>query len=192
VNEVIERRRAHRIRVVHGGTGRPYPLVAARLAEPAWPHWHLRRRDADVVLSADVARLGDEPASTTVEVTLTDSAALERFTQRSFAATLQQGADLDVTLTLTVQPVVLEVVLTKPSGQPAANAQVEARATDNGNTLLTVPLPAAAAGSNVYRSAATSWDPALAPFGIYVGGAKRATVALDYTRPVTRLPLIEP
>jgi len=189
--ETIERRRAHRIRVVHGGTGRPYPDVTARLTDPVWPHWVLRVAGADVILSADVARLAGEPATTAVEVSVADPAALERFTARTYTATLGAGADLDVTLTLTAAPAQLEVVLVRPNGAAAPNRAVEA-VPGGAAAGPAVPLPAVAPGSNIYRSAPTSWDPARAPFVINVDTKRRGSVAPDYARPVTRVRLIEP
>jgi hypothetical protein len=187
---VAERRRAHRIRVVHGGTGRPYPEVRATLAEPAWPHWHLAVKGADVVLSADTARLVDEPATTTVEVTLTDLTVLERFTAPSFSTTVSRGGDLDATLTLTPRPSVLEVVLVKTDGSERTGRTVTAR--PKGNGAPAIPLPGVTSGSNIYRSAPHVWDPALAPYVIDVNTNRRGSVVPDHNRAVTRIRLIDP
>lgn len=178
----------HHVEVVHGGTGKRYADVEARLVEPAWPHWRLRQRGADVVLSADAARAPAEPATTDLEVRVADDALRGRFTGGGVARiTLAQGGDANRSLTLPVQDVQLEVTLVRANGDPRPGRTVQARL--NGTT---VPLPAIAAGSNVYRSALRSWDPAFQPFGVFVNGTRKASASLDYTRPVTRIRVIDP
>jgi len=187
IAELLERRLAHRVRVVHGGTLRPYDRIDARLTEPAWPHWSLRVRGADILLSAEVRWLADEPAATTVEVEVADPAVRERFAAGGAASVdLAGGADFAVTLVLQPQPVVLEVVLVGPDGSARPGRTVRARG--NGHTVdLTAP-----AGSNVYRSAPSAWEPAQQPYAIHVNDNRRGTAALDFTRPVTRVRVIDP
>jgi hypothetical protein len=185
--ELLEHRLAHRVRVVHGGTGRPYERIDARLTDPAWPHWRLRVRGADVVLSADARRLPDEPATTTVAVQVTDLAMLERFADGgATTVALARGDDEAVTLTLEALPDVLEVRVVDADGKPRTGRTVTASGKDNGHV---VPLPAADAG--VYRSAATAWEPARQPYVIHVNDQRRGTVAFDYARPLTRIQVVD-
>jgi hypothetical protein len=186
----MERRRAHRIRVVHGGSGKPYPAVRAALAEPVWPHWRLDLKGADIVLSAALERLPDEPATTTVDVWPTELAQLERLTADHFTTTIARNADVNAVLTLTAAPSMVEVVLVGADGAPRPSKTVEARPKGNGSPA--VPLPAASSGSNVYRSAPFTWNPAHAPYAIHVGGTKRGVVTPDHTRAITRIRVIDP
>jgi hypothetical protein len=186
--ETISQRLLHRVEVVHGGTGRPYGHVRARLVEPVWTYWRLRRRGSNVLLSTEAAFEPEEPATTTLEVEVTESDMLERFQNGGVAQIqLSRGTDEERTLTLPVENVVLEVTLVRANGTPRTGRTVQAR-----SGALAVGLPAVNPTSNVYRSAPTSWDPALQPWGIFVNGTKQASASLDYTRPVTRLTAIDP
>src|SRR5207245_762084 len=51
VDEIDVLRVLHHVRILHGGTGRPYDLVQARLVDPAWRGWVMRLRGADLVLA---------------------------------------------------------------------------------------------------------------------------------------------
>jgi len=187
VTDTLSLKLVHHVRIVHGGTGLPYPRVDARLVEPAWQYWRLRQRGADLLLSVDAVFAGREPATTTLEVASDEEQLLERFQNDGVAqVVLHRGADADVVLTLPTAPVQLEVVLTQQDGTPRNGRNVRAR-----SGALNVPLPEVG-GTNVYRSAPRAWDPALQPYGIFVNGTKRATASLDYTRPVTRVLVIDP
>jgi hypothetical protein len=187
VTETLSLRLVHRVTVVHGGTGARYANVNAQLADPRWPHWRVRRRGADILLSVDSAFVASEPATTVVEVETTQDELRERFAGGGAGqVVLHKGADALVELTLAVVPVQLEVVLTRQDGTARTGRTVEAR-----SGALTVALPAVG-GTNVYRSASRLWDPALQPFGIYVNGTKRTSCSLDYTRPVTQVRVIDP
>ncbi|HEV2875599.1 MAG TPA: hypothetical protein VGW14_10645 [Thermoleophilaceae bacterium] len=177
----------HRVRVLHGGTRRPYERVNARLAEPAWPHWVLRKRGADILLSTHDHLADTLPASTGVEVRLADPAAIERFALGDGAATvsLASGADQLKELVLDPVPVGLEVRLRRPDGTPAANLAVEARATSE-----TVALPEGPAGSGIYAAGPRAWKPE--PYAIRVDGDGRRTIALDHTKPMTRVQFTYP
>jgi hypothetical protein len=186
MSDALSLRLLHRVRVVHGGTGAPYARVTARLVDPTWPHWRLGRRGADVLLSADAVFAGREPPTTLIEVASTEEQLLERFARNGVAQlVVRQGQDADVALTLAVEPVQLEVALTKQDGTPRTGRTVEAR-----SGAVTVAL--AEVGGGVYRSAAGLWDPALQPYGIFVNGTKVTSSSLDYTRPVTRVRVIDP
>ncbi|MGZ4351980.1 MAG: hypothetical protein ACXVZ4_00420 [Gaiellaceae bacterium] len=187
MTDTFSLRLLHHVTVVHGGTGDPYPHVNVQLGDPVWPHWRLRRRGADVLLSADAVFAGREPATTLLEVETSEEQLLQRFADGGVGQlVLHKGADADVQLTLAVTPVQLEVVLTRQDGTARTGRTVEAR-----SGVLTVPLPAVG-GTNVYRSAPRLWDPALQPYGIFVNGTKRTSCALDYSLPVTRVRVIDP
>jgi hypothetical protein len=184
--ETLQRQMLHHVLVVHGGTGRRFDRITARLVDPVWPYWRLRRRGADLVLSTETRWEPKLPATTSVEVAVADDSLLERFQNSGTAqVVLNRGTDADLTLTLVPEPVVLEVVLTKQDGTPRPGRTVEARG--NGDVVALT----AAAGSNVYRSPARAWDPAQQPYGVFVAGQKQASVSLDYTRPVTRVKVID-
>jgi hypothetical protein len=188
MTETISQVLLHRVQVLHGGTGRPYGHVHATLVDPAWSYWRLRHRGSDLLLSTDARFAPEEPATTTLEIEVTELDMLERFQNGGVAQiVLNQGTDEERTLTLPVQDVVLEVTLVHPNGTPHTGRTVEAR-----SGAVTVPLPALNAGSNVYRSAPTSWDPALQPFGIFANGTRQTYASLDYSRPVTRLRAVDP
>jgi hypothetical protein len=189
--DLDELRVYHRIRVVHGGTGRPYAGIEAALTDPVWPHWLLRVRGADVVLATHDRFAADRPANTPVELHVTDLLLLERFANNGVAAiTLRRNLDTDVTLTLTPTLVTLEVELVNRLGAAHTGLTVAAESTGGFN----VPLPEVTPG--IYRSAAAMWPPALQPFRITDGvGAvlsQPGQVAIDYTRPVTRVRQIAP
>lgn len=177
----------HHVRVVHGGTGLPYGQVEARLAEPAWPHWLLRRRGADVVLAASGRFAADEPAQTALEVSVADERVLERFANGGVAdVVLHQGADRDVDLVLQPTPVALEVAVVDRNGAPRTGRTVQARS--NGTVVAALPE----VGGGVYRSAPTTWDPQHQPFRIYVNTKLRGQTALDYERAITRVRVVDP
>lgn len=188
--DLDELRVYHRIRVVHGGTGRPYARFEAALTDPVWPHWLLRARDADVVLATHDRFAADRPATTSVELHVTDLFLLERFANRGVATiVVRRDLDADVTLTLTPTPATLEVELVNRAGAPHTGLTVAAESTGG----FSVPLPEITSG--IYRSAATTWPPGLQPFRITYGvGAvlSPGQVAIDYTRPVTRVRQIAP
>ena len=178
----------HRVAVVHGGTGRPWTDFDVRIVEPAWRHWRLRKREAVCVLSTLDRFASREPAQTTLEIAVPVPALLERFANGGVATvTLNRGADASVTLTLDPVPVELEVTLSRSNGTPGTGRTVEARG--NGHT---VPLPALGATSNVYRSAPTVWDPARQPYRIFVNNNQRGFASLDYHQQVTRVRVTEP
>jgi len=188
---LLERERllvVHRVYVVHGGTGKPWPDFHVRIADPAWPRWRLRKRGAVCVLSTLDRFAAEEPAQTTLEIRVSQPELLERFIAGGVSTIdLHSGADTEVTLVLTPVPVQLEVTLIGSNGAPSTGRTVEARG--NGHT---VALPALAAASNVYRSAPTAWDPAEQPYRIFVNNTQRAFASLDYRRPITRIQVIEP
>jgi hypothetical protein len=176
----------HRIRIRHGGTGRPFDDVRARLLDPAWPHWLLRLRGADVVLAAEERFASDLPATTDVEVAVDDPRLLERFQNGGVVTkTLRRGLDGDVEVTLDPVPVSLEAAVVDRGSAPKTGRTVEAR----GNGTV-VALPETSPG--VYRSAATTWNPQQQPFRIFVDNQQRGQAALDYTRPITRIRIIDP
>ena len=176
----------HRIRIRHGGTGRPFDDVRVRLVEPAWPFWVLRLRGADVVLAAEERFAADLPANTDVEIAVDDAALLERFENRGVAKrTLRRGQDEDVEVRLDPVPVALEAEVVDRSAKAKEGRAVEAR----GNGTV-VAMSEVAPG--VYRSAATTWAPSRQPFRIFVDNQQRGQAALDYTRPITRVRIIDP
>lgn len=177
----------HRVRVLHGGTGRPYDRVSARLAEPAWPHWVLRRRGPDILMSAYDHLADTLPPSTTVEVRLADPAVKERFVLGEEPATvsLASGADQFRELVLEPVPVSLEVRLRSPNGTPAKNLAVAAQAESE-----TVPLPETPADSGVYAEGPRAWKPE--PYAIRVEGDIRRTIGLDYSKSTTSVQFTYP
>jgi hypothetical protein len=187
VTERLSRRMIHHVRVIHGGTGKPLARIRAHLTEPAWPHWALRQRGADLVLSTEESMEARLPATTDVEVSLADESQRGRFENSGVeTVTLNRGADEEVTLTLEPLPVSLEVSLSKKDGSASTGRTVEAQSGG-----VTVSLPEVG-GTRVYRSAPTTWDPAKQPFGIYVDGQKQSSVSLEYSSPVTRVKVIDP
>jgi hypothetical protein len=178
----------HRVSVVHGGTGRPFEDFEAELLDPVWPRWRLRKSGAVAVLSTLDRFEDQEPGQTRIEIRLARPELAERFVDGGVKTfTLHQGADEAVTLTLDPVPVQLEVTLYRSNGNPSTGRTVQARG--NGHT---VPLPAAPAGSNVYRSAPTVWDPAKQPYRIFVNNNQRGFASLDYRQQVTRVRVTEP
>jgi hypothetical protein len=176
----------HHVRVTHGGTGLPYHRIDAKLAEPAWPPWVLRRRGADVALAVSDRFAGDEPAQTTLELAVTDELVLERFQNGGLAqVALHQGGDAEVELVLQPTPVALEATVVDRQNQPRTGRTVQARS--NGTV---VAMPEVSPG--LYRSAATSWDPQLQPFRIFVNSQQRGQAALDYERPITPVRVVDP
>jgi hypothetical protein len=187
-DEIDVLRVVHHVRIVHGGTGRAYDRVEARLVEPAWSGWVMRLRGADLALATYARLAGDEPAQTDVEIVVTDEQALERFANGGVAQlTLQSGAAQDSELVLAAAPVALQVNAVDKLGQPKPGRTVEAR----GNGTV-VPLPEDPQRPGVYVSAATTWDPALQPFRIFIDNQQRGQVALEYERPITRVRIIDP
>jgi len=188
---LLERQRLlvlHRVHVEHGGTGRPWPHFNARIVEPAWPRWQLRKRGSTCVLATLERFTSEEPAQTTLEIAVSRPELLERFVANGVASvSLQNGADTDVTLVLDPVPVELEVTLFKSNGTPSTGRTV--LAASNGHT---VALPASPGGSNVYRSAPTDWDPTKQPYRILVNTTQRGFASLDYRQQVTRVRVIEP
>jgi hypothetical protein len=176
----------HRVRIRHGGTGRAFENVRARILDPVWPHWILRLRGADLVLAAEERFMPDLPPTTEVEVAVSDPRLLERFENGGVVKrTLNRGADDDVELRLDPVPVRLQADVVDRSSKPKAGRTVEAR----GNGTV-VPLPEVDPG--VYLSAATTWAPSRQPFRIFVDNQQRGQAALDYTRPITRVRIIDP
>jgi hypothetical protein len=181
-------RAVHRIAVVHGGTGRPWEDFEARLLPPAWPRWRPRRRGASFLLSTLDRFEDEEPAQTRVEIAMSRPELRERFVADGVTTVvLNKGADQVVTAVLDPVPVQLEVTLFKSNGAASAGRTVQARRDGH-----TVPLPAIAGGSNVYRSAPTVWDPARQPYRIFVNNTQRGFASLDYRQQVTRVRVIEP
>jgi hypothetical protein len=178
----------HRVSVVHGGTGRPWEDFEAELLDPVWPRWRLRKSGATAVLSTLDRFEDDEPGQSRIEIRMSRPELAERFAAAGVKTfTLHRGADADVTLVLDPVPVQLEVTLFRSNGNPSTGRTVQARG--NGHT---VPLPASPAGSNVYRSAPTVWDPAKQPYRIVVNNNQRGAASLDYRQQVTRVRVTEP
>ena len=177
----------HHVRVLHGGTGRPYDRFEARLVDhPAWPHWLLRRRGSDVVLAVSDRFAAEEPAQSTLEIAVSDTHALARFANGGVAqVVLKQAADANVDLVLAPAPVALEAAVVDRQLKPRTGCTVEARS--NGTV---VAMLEGAAG--VYRSAETTWNPQLQPFRIFVNQQQRGQAALDYEQPITRVRVIDP
>jgi hypothetical protein len=187
VDEIDVLRVVHHVRILHGGTGRPYDRVAARLVEPAWRGWVMRLRGADLVLATYDRFAAEEPAQTQVDVTVTDEHALERFANDGVAqVTLQSGAPRDSELVLDPAPVTLEVAVVDKQGAPRTGRIVEAR----GNGKV-VQLPEDAQRPGTYVAAATSWTPGQQPFRIFVNNQQRGQAALDYERPITRVRVVD-
>jgi hypothetical protein len=187
IDEIDVLRVLHHVRILHGGTGRPYDRVNARLVEPAWSGWVLRLRGADLVLATYDRLAADQPPQTQVEVTVADEQALERFVNRGVAqVTLQSGAAQDSKLVLDPAPVALEAAVVDNLGRAKIGRAVEAR-----RTGTVVQLPEDPHRPGVYVSAATTWDPALQPFGIFVNNQQQGQAALDYERPITRVRIID-
>lgn len=187
----VERRAVqHHVRVVHGGTGKPFRDFTAELLPPVWPWWTLRKAGADVVLSALDRHLPDRPVATALEVRIDDPVAAARFPEigpgvRGLQTLSLAAADLDVELVLVPEPATLEVDLVKKDGTVVAGRNaVQARA--NGDTVTLAEDPAVPG-----RYAATSaWRPQ--SYRIFDGPNVRASVAIDYRRAVTRVRLIVP
>jgi hypothetical protein len=187
MTERLSRRVVHHVRVMHGGTGKPLERIRARLVDPAWSHWAVRQRGADVVLSTEERLEPRMPATTDLEIELADESRRGIFENSGTeTVTLNRGADEEVTLTLDPRPVSLEVSLSKNDGSASTGRTVEARSGG-----VTVSLPEVG-GTRIYRSAPTRWDPAKQPFGIYVDGQKQSSVSLEYSSPVTRVKVIDP
>ncbi len=187
----VERRAVqHHVRVVHGGTGKPFEGFVAGLTAPAWRGWSLRKVGADVVLSALERDLPRRPPATTLEVRIDDPVAAARFPEISpgvhGARTLTPApADAEVELVLAPDPVGLEIDLVKKTGAAVTGRTgVEARA--NGHT---VALAESAATPGRY-AATSAWRPQ--PYRIFDGPNLRGTVAIDYRRAVTRVRLLVP
>ena len=178
----------HRVQVVHGGTGDPWPDFDVRILDPAWARWRMRTHGATCVLSTLDRFAPDEPAQTKLEISMSRPELRERFVNEGVTTvTLHKGADPKVTVTLAPVPVQLEVTLFKSNGMPSTGRTVEAKS--NGHT---VALPASPGGSNVYRSAPTDWDPTKQPYRILVNTTQRGFASLDYRQQVTRVRVIEP
>lgn len=187
----VERRAVlHHVRVIHGGTGKPFGEFTAELLPPVWPWWTLRKVGTDVVLSALDRRLADRPAATALEVRIDDPVAAARFPElapgvRGVETISLTPADPEVELVLTPGPATLEVDLLKKDGTAVTGRPaVEARA--NGDTVALAEDPAIGG-----RYAATSaWRPQA--YRIFDGSNLRGSVAIDYRRAVTRVRLIVP
>jgi len=187
----VERRAVHHhVRVVHGGTGKPFAQFDAELVEPVWPWWRLRKVGADIVLSALDRHLPDRPAATALEVRIDDPVAAARFPEvapgvRGVETLSLTPADTEVELVLAPEPATLEVDLVKKDGTAVTGRPaVQARA--NGDTVALAEDPAVPG-----RYAATSaWRPQ--SYRIFDGTNLRGSVAIDYRRAVTRVRLIVP
>jgi hypothetical protein len=179
----------HRVRVVHGGTGEPYERIVAGLEEPAWPHWVLRTRGADVLLSAHDDLAGTLPPTTKVSIRIADPELGGRFALGTGSATvtLASGADQLKELVLDPAPASLEVRLRGASGAPATDLTVEARAAGNGET---VPLAETPASSGVYSAGPRDWKPK--PYAIEVAGQARRSILIDPWKSVTRVQFTYP
>lgn len=177
----------HRVRVLHAGTRRPFDRISARLTEPAWPHWVLRRRGSDVLLSAHDHLDDTLPPTTQLEVRVDDPALAQRFAvgHGSAAVTLSSGADVEKDVLLAPVPVGLEVRLRKADGSPSTGHDVEARTPTD-----TAGLDEQPAGSGVYRSVKRSWEPR--SYKVFVKNEQRRVVAIDYARDVTRVQFTYP
>ncbi|MGZ8715482.1 MAG: hypothetical protein ACXWYO_00055 [Gaiellaceae bacterium] len=187
----VERRAAyHRVRVVHGGTGKPLEPIHARLVEPAWHGWLLRVRGSDVILSTLDRFAGDRPPSTELEVRVGDPVTAARFplvdgVRGVGTISLLRDATVEVDLSLVPEPVRLEVDLVRRDGTARAGlADVEAQ-----NGTDTVALPETTPGSGRYAASAV-WRPG--SYRISAGGAQRGAAAVDYRRALTTVRLIVP
>lgn len=184
----------HRIAIVHGGRNEPWTRFDASLVPPAWPHWRVRRAGASFVVSADDVHWDDRPSQTRVALVFADPSLVELIANPVQEIVLPQGSTTVpsvVTATFDPVPVQLEVELVRRDGTPSTGRTVRARAVDDGNVLETVSLPAVAAASNVYRSAARQWLPDRQPYRIVVNNVQRGTASLDYTRRITRVRVID-
>lgn len=177
----------HRVRVVHGVTGEPYERIVAGLEEPAWPHWVLRTRGADVLLSAHDDLAGTLPPETKVWVRIADPELGGRFALGTGSATvtLASGADQLKKLVLDPAPASLEVRLRGSNGAPAAALAVQASSGSE-----TVPLAETPAGSGVYSAGPRDWKPE--PYAIEVTGQARRTILIDPWQSVTRVQFTYP
>lgn len=177
----------HRVRVVHAGTGRPFERITARLTEPAWPHWVVRRRGSDVLLSAHDHLDDTLPPTTRLEIQVEDPALAQRFAVGNGSApvTLSAGADFEKDLLLAPVPVMLEVQLRRGDGSPSTGHDVEARTPTDTAKLNEQP-----AASGVYSSDMRSWEPG--PYKVFVKNQQRRVVAIDHARDVTRVQFTYP
>ncbi len=177
----------HRVRVVHAGTGQPFERITARLTEPAWPHWVLRRRGSDVLLSAHDHLDDTLPPTTQLEVQVDDPALAQRFAvgHGSVPVTLSTGTDVEQDLSLAPVPVTLEIRLRKGDGSPSTGHNVEASTPTDTATLTEQP-----AGSGVYSSAVRGWEPRA--YKVFVKNQQRRVVAIDHARDVTRVQFTYP
>lgn len=177
----------HRVRVVDGHTGRPFDRIVAELEQPAWPHWVMRRRGPDVLLSAHDHLADSRPPSTGVSIRVADAELQEHFALGGDPAmvALASGTDQLKQLVLDPAPATLEVRLRGASGAPAANLAVEARTA--GETVALAETPA---NSGVYRAGPRVWKPVA--YAIHVKGQARRTIALDPRQSVTRVQFTYP
>ena len=177
----------HRLRVVHGGTGEPYERIVATLEEPAWPHWVLRHRGADVLLSAHDDLADALPPNTKVSIRLADPELAGHFALGAGAAsvTLASGVDQVKELVLEPAPAGLEVRLRGASGAPAPGLAVQAHAAGE-----TVALSETPASSGVYSAGPRAWKPE--PYAIEVTGQARRTILIDPWQSVTRVQFTYP
>lgn len=187
----VERRAVqHHVRVVHGGTGKPFPTFTAELLPPVWQWWTLRKVGADVVLSVLDRHLAERPAATVLAVRIDDPVVAARFPEvepgvRGVQTVSLAAADVEVELVLAPSPATLEVDLVKKDGSPVAGSGgVEARA--NGDTVALAEDPAVPGR----YTATAAWRPQ--PYRIFDGSNPRGSVAIDYRKAVTRGRLIVP
>ena len=177
----------HRVHVVHGGTGEPYERIVAAVEEPAWPHWVLRRRGADVLLSAHDDLAGTLPPSTKISIRLADPELAGRFAVGAGEATVTLASGTDQLKVLVLEPAQssLEVRLRGASGAPASSLALEARAAGE-----TVALSEAPASSGVYSAGPRAWKPEA--YEIRVAGQARRTIVIDPWQSVTRVQFTYP
>jgi hypothetical protein len=175
----------HRVRVIHGGTGDSLERIHARLKEPAWPHWVLRRRGADLLVSTWERFEANRPQQSAVQVQISDPILFERFALGSGTeeVPLRRDQDAEVELELDPTPVVLRVTLRNAIGGPRTGRTVRVERNGDAANL-------AETGPGVYETGPRAF--LSGPYKLLINGQQRRVLAIDWSQPVTRLQLLDP
>ncbi len=174
----------HEVRAVHDTTGAPV-AVTARFTGETPRGWALRAPAPNLVVVTRDAASPVPPAPVKLHLEVRDPA---------FGARLAQPAadvDLDrpvVTHRFAPKPSALEVRVLEPNGDPRTGVAVVVRPVGGGADLALAEDPA---DHGLYRSPARVWGPEFHPIEIRVAGDLLTKVALDVTRPVTSLRLVD-
>lgn len=183
----------HRVHVVHATTGRPIDVHAGVVPTPP-AGWSVEVVGPDVLLKAwEGAPEPDDPLN--VELRVRDRGLAARLdvpepdldaVEIAPDATVAVAGSL-VTHAFDPAPSVLEVVLRTPDDDPRVGRTVQARGTSGALVALGED-----GATGVYRSAATAWSSDHHPLEVLVDGNPIRRIAIDTTRSITRVRLIDP